>query len=59
MHVLLMVCEYYTYIYISLIVYIMGEKRFTREAKKPKQTKPKTIAANPQMKPEDKIKKNK
>lgn len=27
----------------------MGEKRFTREAKKPKQTKPKTIAANPQM----------
>lgn len=37
----------------------MGEKRFTREAKKPKQTKPKTIAANPQMKPEDKVKKSK
>lgn len=34
----------------------MGEKRFTRETKKPKQAKQKTIAAKPQMKPEDKIK---
>lgn len=34
----------------------MGEKKFKREAKKPKQVKPKTIAANPQMKPEDKAK---
>lgn len=34
----------------------MGEKRFTREAKKPKQVKPKVIAANPQMKQEDKDK---
>jgi hypothetical protein len=34
----------------------MGEKKISREAKKPKQVKPKTIAANPQMKPEDKAK---
>lgn len=35
----------------------MGEKRHTREAKKPKQAKAKVIAAQPQMKPEDKKKK--
>lgn len=34
----------------------MGEKKFKRESKKPKQVKPKTIAANPQMKPEEKAK---
>ncbi|WP_255376313.1 hypothetical protein [Parabacteroides sp. Marseille-P3160] len=36
----------------------MGEKRFTREAKKPKQVKPKVIAANPPVSEEEKKKKN-
>ncbi len=39
---------------MNLIIDVMGTKKFTREAKKPKKVQPKTIAANPQMKPEDK-----
>ncbi len=36
----------------------MGEKRFKREEKKPKQVKPKVIAAQPSVKEEDKKKKS-
>lgn len=46
------------HLHYYLIIDIMGEKRIKKETKKPKQVKPKVIAAQPSTKGEEKKKKS-
>ena len=50
--------SYTLHLHHYLTINIMGEKRIKKETKKPKQVKPKVIAAQPSTKGEEKKKKS-